>query len=74
MYLCRTMRRRALLAILALAIAVRVFGIDFDERHYFHPDERAIANAVLRLSFHPLKLNPEFFAFRDLVKPAAPKA
>ena len=57
------MRRRALLAILALAIAVRVFGIDFDERHYFHPDERAIANAVLRLSFHPLKLNPEFFAY-----------
>ncbi|HQR45943.1 MAG TPA: DUF2298 domain-containing protein, partial [Thermoanaerobaculia bacterium] len=57
------MRRRALLAILALAIAVRLFGIDFDERHYFHPDERAIANAVLRLSFQPLKLNPEFFAY-----------
>ena len=63
MYLKRPMRRRALLALLVLAIAVRLFGIDFDDHHFFHPDERAIANAVLRISFQPLQLNPQFFAY-----------
>ena len=57
------MRRRALLALFLLAFAIRIFGIDFDERHFFHPDERAIASAILRLSFHPLRLDPEFFAY-----------
>jgi YYY domain-containing protein len=57
------MRRRALLALFVLALAIRIYGIDFDEGHFFHPDERAIASAVLRLSFHPLHLDPEFFAY-----------
>ncbi len=45
MYRCEPMRHRAILAILALALAVRIFGIDFDAHHFFHPDERAIADA-----------------------------
>ncbi len=57
------MRRRAVLGLFLLALAVRLFGIDFDEGHFFHPDERAIASAILRLSFHPLRLDPEFFAY-----------
>ncbi|HSB36617.1 MAG TPA: glycosyltransferase family 39 protein, partial [Thermoanaerobaculia bacterium] len=60
------MRRRALLGIVLLAAAVRLFGLDFDQGHFFHPDERAIANAVLKLSFSPFHWNPEFFAYGSL--------
>jgi len=60
------MRRRALLGIVALALAVRVYGLDFDQGHFFHPDERAIASAVLKLSFSPFRWNPEFFAYGSL--------
>ena len=44
---------------------VRFIGLDFDQRHHFHPDERAIADAVGRLSFDPShpQLNPKFFAY-----------
>ena len=60
------MRRRALFGIVALALAVRLYGLDFDQGHFFHPDERAIANAVLKLSFSPFQWNPEFFAYGSL--------
>ena len=46
-----------------LALAVRLFGLDFDQSHWFHPDERRIAEAVSQLSFKPLQLNPHFFAY-----------
>jgi len=54
-----------LLAIVLLAASVRLIGLDWDQNHHFHPDERAIAEAVLRLSFDPstLQLNPRFFAY-----------
>ena len=55
--------RWRLLGLVLLALLVRVAGLDFDEGHFFHPDERAIASAVLRLSIHPLHLDPEFFAY-----------
>jgi YYY domain-containing protein len=42
---------------------VRLIGVDFDDRHFFHPDERRIAFAVEELSFRPLQLNPHFFAY-----------
>jgi YYY domain-containing protein len=45
------------------ALLIRVIGLNFDQTHFFHPDERAIADAVLRLSFHPLQLNPHFFPY-----------
>jgi YYY domain-containing protein len=52
-----------LLALFAVALAVRLYGLDFDQNHFFHPDERAIGDAITRLSFRPLQLNPHFFAY-----------
>jgi YYY domain-containing protein len=45
------------------ALVLRVVGLDFDQGHFYHPDERAIGDAVLKLSFRPLQLNPHFFAY-----------
>ncbi|MFI5364296.1 MAG: DUF2298 domain-containing protein [Candidatus Binatia bacterium] len=55
-----------LIAIVLFAAAVRLAHIQWDQGHFFHPDERAIANAVLQLSFKPLQLNPHFFAYGSL--------
>ena len=52
-----------LAALVLFAAAVRLVGIDWDQRHSFHPDERRIAYAVEELSFSPLQLNPHFFAY-----------
>lgn len=52
-----------LLALLVFALAVRLYRNQWDDGHFFHPDERAIGFAVERLSFVPLKLNPQFFAY-----------
>src|SRR5450830_671844 len=61
------MRRRGLwVGLFLLALAVRLVGLDFDQNHFFHPDERAIGDAILKLSFHPLHLNPHFFAYGSL--------
>jgi YYY domain-containing protein len=57
-------RSRWLLMVLAgFALAVRLFGLNFDQSHYFHPDERRIAEAVTQLSLKPPQLNPHFFAY-----------
>ena len=48
------------------AAAVRLYRVDWDQHHFFHPDERAIGFAVDRLSFSPLQLNPHFFAYGSL--------
>lgn len=48
---------------LLLALAVRLFGLNYDQTHFYHPDERRIAEAVLQLSWKPLQLNPHFFAY-----------
>lgn len=58
-----TRNRSLVLALLALALAVRLVGLNFDQSHFYHPDERRIAEAVTQLSFHPLQLNPHFFAY-----------
>jgi YYY domain-containing protein len=55
--------RRGLALVFLVAAAVRVVGLDFDQNHFFHPDERAIGEAITRLSFRPLQLNPHFFAY-----------
>ncbi|HPC81967.1 MAG TPA: DUF2298 domain-containing protein [Thermoanaerobaculaceae bacterium] len=56
-------RRWALAALLALALGVRVFGVNWDQGANFHPDERRIAEAAAGMSFKPLQLNPHFFAY-----------
>lgn len=55
-----------LAAILVFAAAARLLNIAWDQNHFFHPDERAVAFAVQRLSFQPLKLDPDFFAYGSL--------
>ena len=58
--------RWLLLAVATSALVIRLVGLDFDQNHFFHPDERAIGDAILKLSFHPLQLNPHFFAYGSL--------
>ena len=58
--------RWLLLAVAAFAIVIRLVGLNFDQNHFFHPDERAIGDAILKLSFHPFQLNPHFFAYGSL--------
>jgi YYY domain-containing protein len=53
-------------AIVIFAAAARLANIEWDQNHFFHPDERAVAFAVQRLSFRPLKLDPDFFAYGSL--------
>lgn len=56
----------ALAAVLAVALGVRLFGVNWDNGANFHPDERRIAEAVTGMSFRPLQLNPHFFAYGSL--------
>jgi 4-amino-4-deoxy-L-arabinose transferase-like glycosyltransferase/sugar lactone lactonase YvrE len=53
-------------ALFLFALSVRLFRLDWDQHHFFHPDERAIGFAIDRLSFSPLQLNPHFFAYGSL--------
>ncbi len=53
-------------AIVGFAAAARLTHLAWDQNHFFHPDERAVAGAVMRLSFQPLQLNPQFFAYGSL--------
>lgn len=53
---------------LALIIGglLRFYNLNWDEGHFFHPDERNIANAVARIHFFD-QLNPDFFAYGGLI-------
>jgi 4-amino-4-deoxy-L-arabinose transferase-like glycosyltransferase/DNA-binding beta-propeller fold protein YncE len=61
-----SLNRRWLAILFLFAVSVRLFRVDWDQHHFFHPDERAIGFAVERLSFSPLQLNPHFFAYGSL--------
>jgi len=41
---------------------LRFYNLNWDEGHFFHPDERNIALAVTRIHFFN-ELNPQFFAY-----------
>ncbi len=49
-------------AIFAFAAWLRFQHLNWDEGHFFHPDERNIAAAVSRLDV-PQQINPEFYAY-----------
>ena len=49
-----------LIVIVLFAAAVRLPNIAWDQNHFFHPDERAVAFSVQRLSFRPLQWIPQF--------------
>ncbi|MCX8072082.1 MAG: DUF2298 domain-containing protein [Candidatus Binatia bacterium] len=53
-------------AAVVLAAAVRFPAIEWDQRHFFHPDERAVAFAIQRISFTQIKLDPDWFAYGTL--------
>jgi len=55
-----------LVVVVLLAAALRIVNINWDQHHHFHPDERAVTMAVMRLSFSPLQLDPDFFAYGSL--------
>src|SRR5215471_2935736 len=55
--------RKPLAALFLFAAVVRLIGLQWDQGHHFHPDERAIAMAIERITFVPLQLNPHFFAY-----------
>lgn len=57
-----------LLAVVLLAAAVRLPNLLWDQNHHFHPDERAVANATLRISFSPerLQLDPDWYNYGSL--------
>lgn len=55
-----------LAAIVLFAAAVRFPAIEWDQRHFFHPDERAVAFAIQRISFARLALDPDWFAYGTL--------
>ena len=46
----------ALAAILTFAVAVRVYGLNWDQGHHLHPDERflAIVSSAIRFPADPL--------------------
>lgn len=52
----------ALSVLVAVSAVLRFYNLDWDSGHFFHPDERNIANAVAKVHFFS-QLNPEFFAY-----------
>jgi len=69
--------RLALIAILAVAAALRLYGIAWDGGMLFHPDERHILVVANGIAFPPLRAwgtllspespwNPQFFAYGSL--------
>lgn len=59
------MSKKTLLILLCLTTIggfLRFYNLSWGNGHFFHPDERNIASAVLNLHF-PNDLNPNFFAY-----------
>ncbi len=54
-----------LLALIVLGGFLRFYNLNWDGGHFFHPDERNIANAVTKIDFFR-QLNPQFFAYGSL--------
>jgi YYY domain-containing protein len=55
-----------IVAILLFAAAARFINIEWDQRHFYHPDERAITYAVNRITLQPLNLDPDWFNYGTL--------
>jgi len=58
-------KKHFLFLILLLAVLLRFYGLNWDQGHHLHPDERMITIVTTRLQF-PDQLNPEFFAYGSL--------
>jgi hypothetical protein len=60
-----TRARVALALVLAIAAWLRFSGLDWDRGHGFHPDERNLVEAALRVRFGELR-DPGFYAYNGL--------
>src|SRR3989344_470634 len=69
------MKHLPIFLILIFAFVLRVYGLNWDQGHHLHPDERAIVLASLPLQFPTSlseslsvqsPLNPHFFAYGNL--------
>ena len=54
-----------LFSVFCLGGFLRFYNLNWDQGHFFHPDERNIAAAVSKISFFD-QLNPKFFAYGSL--------
>jgi YYY domain-containing protein len=51
-----------LILLLVVGAALRLYGVNWDDNHHLHPDERQITMVVSRLGMPPLAQWPSFFA------------
>jgi len=51
-----------LILLLVVGAALRLYGVNWDDNHHLHPDERQITMVVSRLVLPPLSQWPSFFA------------
>ncbi|MDP3888672.1 MAG: glycosyltransferase family 39 protein [bacterium] len=61
-YLLRRNRKLCLFTIIMVGGFSRFYNLNWDQGHFFHPDERNIAMAVSNIRFFD-QLNPHFFAY-----------
>ncbi|MBL7078453.1 glycosyltransferase family 39 protein [Candidatus Shapirobacteria bacterium] len=57
-------KKVVLFLIFLLGLVLRVYGLNWDQGHHLHPDERMIIMVVERLKWG--NLNPKFFAYGSL--------
>ena len=50
-----------LILLLVVGAALRLYGVNWDDNHHLHPDERQITMVVSRLGMPPLRQWPGFF-------------
>lgn len=71
----QTTTKYLLITIILIAFFLRVFGLNWDQGHHLHPDERAIVLSVVNLKFPSSvteflsvesRWNPHFFAYGSL--------
>lgn len=65
-YICKHRHIIALIGILLLAALFRFSGVNWDNFHNFHPDERALGFAGMKIDFLKMKIDPELYAYGTL--------
>ncbi len=66
----RNLSQVLLILLLVVGVALRLYGLNWDDDHHLHPDERQITMVVSRLGLPPLRQWPSFFAPPFLTNPS----
>jgi YYY domain-containing protein len=66
----RHLHRLLLVLLLVVGVALRLYGINWDDNHHLHPDERQITMVVSRLGMPPLRQWPSFFTPPPFTSPS----